>query len=68
MKINATSNAVNPKNSREQKSNGVRRPARAEEPKGGGANPGGSENKGNPGGRRSSACPSGGEWPTKPHT
>ena len=36
MKMNATSNAVNPKNSRKQKRNGVRPPVRAQELKGGG--------------------------------
>ena len=36
MKINATSNAANPKNSRKRKRNGIRPPVRAEEPKGGG--------------------------------
>ena len=35
MKMNATSNAVNPKNTRKRKRNGVRPPVRAEEPKGG---------------------------------
>ena len=34
--MNATSNAVNPNNSRKRKRNGVRPPVRAEEPKGGG--------------------------------
>ena len=36
MKMNATSNAANPKNIRKRKRNGVRPPVRAEEPKGGG--------------------------------
>ena len=36
MKMNATSNAANLKKSRKRKSNGVRPPVRAEEPKGGG--------------------------------
>ena len=36
MKMNATSNAANPKNSRKRKRNGVRLPVRAEETKGGG--------------------------------
>ena len=34
MRMNATSNAANPKNSRKRKRNGVRPPVRAEEPKG----------------------------------
>ena len=36
MKMNATSNAANPKNIRRRKRNGVRPPVRAEEPKGAG--------------------------------
>ena len=36
MKMNATSNAANPKNSRKRKRNGVRPPVGVEEPKGGG--------------------------------
>ena len=36
MKMNATANTAKPKNIRKQKRNGVRRPVRAEEPKGGG--------------------------------
>ena len=36
MKINATSNAANPKNIRKRNRNGVRPPVRAEDPKGGG--------------------------------
>ena len=35
MKMNATSNAANPKNLRKRKRNGVGPPVRAEEPKGG---------------------------------
>ena len=36
MKMNATSNAANPKNLRKRRRNGVRPAVRAEEPKGGG--------------------------------
>ena len=36
MKMNATSNGANPKNSRKRKRNSVSPPVRAEEPKGGG--------------------------------
>ena len=60
MKMNATSSAANPKNSRKRKRNGVRPPEEAEEPKGGGPNPGGSKCKGTSRGQRSSATPSGG--------
>ena len=40
MKMNATSNAVNSKNISKRKRDGVRAPVRAEEPKGGRADPG----------------------------
>ena len=64
--MNATSNAANPKNIRKRKRNGVRPPVRAEEPKGGGPNPGGFKGKGNPGGRRSSAPGTGGTGAPNP--
>ena len=38
MKMNAKSNAANPKNIRKRRRNGVRPPVRVEEPKGGGLN------------------------------
>ena len=66
MNMNATSNAANPKNSRKRKRNSVRPPVRAEELKGGRANPGGSKGKGNPGGQRSSAPPAGGRGAPDP--
>ena len=66
MKMNATSNAANPRNSRKRNRNGVRPPIRAEEPKGGGPTPGGSGVNGNRGGRRSSAPPTGGSGAPNP--
>ena len=66
MKMNAISNAANPKNIRKRKRNGVTALVRAEEPKGGGPNPGGFKGKGNPGGQRSSAPPTGGRGAPNP--
>ena len=66
MKMNATSDAANPKNIRKRKRNSVRPPVRAEGPKGGGPNPGGFKGKGNPGGQRSSAPPTGGRGAPNP--
>ena len=66
MKMNATSNAANPKNLTKRKRNGVRPPVRADEPKGGGPSPGGSKGKNNPGARRSSAPSTGGREAPNP--